>query len=279
MDLTDIFNYGFMIRAMIGGILVGVLCGVLGVFLVLRRLSLIGDGLAHVTFGSVAMAMVAGVGSAWLTAAAVPLVLGAALIIQRLVERSRVFGDAAIGIVSAGGIAAGVVLASIAGGFTVDLFSYLFGNILAISQGELWLAAFLCVIVLGSIILWYQELFAVTFDEELAQTSGINVGRLNTILVALTALTVVLAMRVVGIMLISALLILPAATALQCARGFRTTICIAAGSAALAVVSGILISFRFNLPSGATIVLTNLSLFLGVLALSSGQRAQKNPAD
>lgn len=278
MELTEMFSYGFMLRALIGGVLVGILCGVLGVFLVLRRLSLIGDGLAHVTFGSVAVAMVAGVGNAWLTIASVPLVLASALGIQRLAERSRVFGDAAIGIVSAGGIASGVVLASVAGGFTVDLFSYLFGNILAISAGELWLAATLCLIVLGSIALCYRELFAVTFDEELARTSGIDVGRLNALLVVLTALTVVLAMKVVGIMLISALLILPAATALQCARGFRTTMLLAAGIATLAVVAGILVSFRYNLPSGATIVLVNLALFLATLALPR-QRAQKNPAE
>jgi len=278
MELTDIFKYGFMLRALTGGVLVGLLCGVLGVFLVLRRLSLIGDGLAHVTFGSVAVAMVAGVGSAWLTVASVPLVLAAAMGIQRLAERSRVFGDAAIGIVSAGGIASGVVLASVAGGFTVDLFSYLFGNILAISQGELWLAAILCTVVLGSIAFCYHELFAVTFDEELARTSGINVGRLNSVLVVLTALTVVLAMKVVGIMLISALLILPAATALQCARGFRATIGIAAAIAALAVVAGIILSFRYNLPSGATIVLVNLGLFLTSLLLTPGRGRQKNPA-
>ncbi|HSR37243.1 MAG TPA: metal ABC transporter permease [Desulfurivibrionaceae bacterium] len=277
MVLTEIFQYGFMLRALVGGVLVGILCGVLGVFLVLRRLSLIGDGLAHVTFGSVALAMVAGIGNAWLTVASVPLVLASALGIQRLAQRSRVFGDAAIGIVSASGIAAGVVLASMAGGFTVDLFSYLFGNILAISNEELWLATALCLVVLGSIAFWYRELFAITFDEELAQTSGINVGRLNSVLVLLTALTVVLAMKVVGIMLISALLILPAATALQFARGFRTTLLLAAIIAILAVVSGIFVSFIYNLPSGATIVLVNLALFLASL-LFPRLRAQKNPA-
>ncbi len=275
MDLTDIFSYGFMLRALVGGVLVGLLCGTLGVFLVLRRLSLIGDGLAHVTFGSVAVAMVAGVGSSWVTIAAVPLVLAAGLGIHRLGERARIYGDAAIGIVSAAGIAGGVVLTSLAGGFTVDLFSYLFGNILAISTSELILAGILCLIVLGTIISNYQELFAVAFDEELARTSGINVDRLNTLLVLLTALTVVLAMKVVGIMLISAMLILPPVTALQFARSFRSTIILAAGAAVTAVVVGITLSFAYNLPSGATIVLVSLLQFI-VSWLAKGQ--QKNPA-
>jgi zinc transport system permease protein len=275
MDVTDIFAYGFMLRALTGGILVGVLCGTLGVFLVLRRLSLIGDGLAHVTFGSVAVAMVAGVGSSWVTIAAVPLVLAAGLGIHRLGERARIYGDAAIGIVSAAGIAGGVILTSLAGGFTVDLFSYLFGNILAISTSELILAGLLCLIVLGTIISNYQELFAVAFDEELARTSGINVDRLNTLLVLLTALTVVLAMKVVGIMLISAMLILPPVTALQCARSFRSTIILAAGAAVTSVVIGIALSFAGNLPSGATIVLVSLLQFI-ISWLAKGQ--QKNPA-
>ena len=187
--------------------------------------------------------------------------------ILKLTEKARIYGDAAIGIVSSLGIAGGVVLASAAGGFNVDLFSYLFGNILAVSSTELLIAAVLFAVALAVIALFYNDLFALTFDEELAQSSGIRTERINSVLVLLTALTVVLAMKLVGIMLISALLILPAATALQVARGFRTAIAASAAFAAFSVTSGICCSFLLNLPTGGTIVLISIALFLLTLAI------------
>ena len=269
MNLMEIFSYGFMQRALLGGILIGMPCAVLGVFLVLRRLSLIGDGLAHVTFGGVAVALLLRVTPPLVTLAAIPLVLAASLGILRLADRARIYGDTAIGIVSAAGIAGGILIASVAGGFNIDLFSYLFGNILAVSPAELALCAGLFLVVLAVVIAFYPQLFALTFDEELARTAGIRTERLNALLVLLTAVAVVLAMKVVGILLVSALLILPAATALQLARGFRTTLLAAALTAAASVAAGIVASFLVNLPSGATIVLVNLGLFLLAFALKS----------
>uniref|UniRef100_A0A831UAU7 Metal ABC transporter permease n=1 Tax=Geobacter metallireducens TaxID=28232 RepID=A0A831UAU7_GEOME len=262
MTFIEIFQYGFLLRALAAGSLIAALCAVLGVFLVLRRLSLIGDGLAHVTFGSVALALLLRFQSVHATAAAIPAVLLAALGILKLAERARIYGDAAIGIVSSLGIATGIMLASMAGGFNVDLFSYLFGNILSISPFELGQTVVLFVIVCLTVILFYHDLFAITFDEELARTSGIRVDRINAVLVLLTALTVVLAMKVVGIMLISALLILPAVTSLQVARGFRTAILLAVALGVLSVAAGIVLSFLGNLPAGATIILVNFTLFL-----------------
>ena len=262
MGIMEILSYGFIQRALIAGILIAVLCAVLGIFLVLRRLSLIGDGLAHVTFGSVAVALLLRVNPVYVTLASVPLVLLSSLGILKLTEKARIYGDAAIGIVSSLGIACGVLLASVAGGYNVDLFSYLFGNILSISTTELVTAAVLFCVVMLLVALFYNDLFAITFDEDLAQSSGIRTGLINRVLVLLTALTVVLAMKVVGIMLISALLILPAVTALQVARGFRTTIVTAVGIAVFSVVSGIFSSFALNLPTGATIVIINIVLFL-----------------
>ena len=267
MELTEILSYGFMQRALIAGTLVAVLCAVLGVFLVLRRLSLIGDGLAHVTFGSVALALVLRAHSFTVTLVTLPLVLLASLGILKLTEKARIYGDAAIGIVSSLGIAGGIVLAGLAGGFNVDLFSYLFGNILSVSTTELYLAAALFSLVILTIGFFYYDLFAIAFDEELARSSGIRVERVNALLVLLTALTVVLAMKVVGIMLISALLIIPAVTALQVARGFAATMAIAAGSAILSVVGGILLSFLLNLPTGGVIVLLNVALFMAAFAV------------
>jgi zinc transport system permease protein len=261
MGIAEILSYGFIQRALVAGTLIAVLCAVLGVFLVLRRFSLIGDGLAHVTFGSVAVSLFLRVNPVYVTLAAVPLVLLSSLGILRLSERARIYGDAAIGIVSTLGIACGVLLASVAGGYNVDLFSYLFGNILSISGTELVFATVLFGIVMLMVALFYNDLFAITFDEDLAKSSGIKTGAINAVLVLLTALTVVLAMKVVGIMLISALLIIPAVSALQVARGFRATLITAAVFSVFSVVSGIFGSFVLNLPTGATIVIINVALF------------------
>lgn len=272
MGIAEILSYGFIQRALVAGTLIAVLCAVLGVFLVLRRFSLIGDGLAHVTFGSVAVSLFLRVNPVYVTLAAVPLVLLSSLGILRLSERARIYGDAAIGIVSTFGIACGVLLASVAGGYNVDLFSYLFGNILSISSTELVIAAALFGIVMLMVALFYNDLFAITFDEDLAKSSGIKTDAINAVLVLLTALTVVLAMKVVGIMLISALLILPAVAALQVARGFRATLFTAAGFAVVTVVIGIFGSFMLNLPTGATIVIINIVLFGLVFAVKNIQR-------
>jgi zinc transport system permease protein len=260
-------GYAFIQRALVAGTLIAALCAMLGVFLVLRRLSLIGDGLAHVTFGSLAAALVLRVDPAALTVAAIPVVLASSLGILKLTEKARIYGDAAIGIVSSLGIASGVLLASAAGGFNVDLFSFLFGNILAISGGELAVAVVLFGVVVAVVVLFYSELFAVTFDEELARSSGVRTGRVNVVLVLLTALTVVLAMKVVGILLISALLIVPAVAALQVARGFRATIITAVSFAVCSVVAGIFGSFVLNLPTGGAIVVLNVALFVAAYAI------------
>jgi zinc transport system permease protein len=261
MAFGDILQYGFIHRALVAGSLIAVLCAVLGVFLVLRRLSLIGDGLAHVTFGSVAVALFLRINPLYVTVASIPLVLISSLGILKLTDKARIYGDAAIGIVSSLGIAGGVILASAAGGFNVDLFSYLFGNILAIGTVDLVIAGALFLFVILVVTLFYHDLFAITFDEELAESSGIRTAAINAVLVLVTALTVVLAMKVVGIMLVSALLILPAVAALQVARGFRIAILVAAAFAVTAMLTGILASVALNLPAGGSIVVANFLLF------------------
>jgi zinc transport system permease protein len=266
MAITEILGYGFIQRALVAGTLIAVLCSVLGVFLVLRRLSLIGDGLAHVTFGSVALSLIAGVNPIYVSLAAIPLVMLSSLGILKLTDKAGIYGDAAIGIVSSLGIACGIILASVAGGFNVDLFSYLFGNILAVGNTDLIIAALLFAAVMLAVVFFYRDLFAITFDEDLARCSGIRTRTINTVLVLLTSLTVVLAMKVVGIMLISALLILPAVTALQIARSFKATIIASCIIATVSVLFGIFGSFILNLPTGGFIVIINFTLF--VLAFS-----------
>lgn len=259
MEVLAFFQHGFIQRAILAGCFIAALCSTLGTFLVLRRLSLIGDGLAHVTFGGVAVGLLF---QSYPFYVAVPIVMASALGILNLIDKARLYGDAAIGIVSSLGIAGGILIASIAGGFNVDLFSYLFGNILAISIAEVWTSILLCLCLIVAIILFYHELVAITFDEESARALGINTGFINKVLVLLTALTVVLAMKVVGILLVSSLLIIPAVTALQFARGFRATIIISCLTGIISVISGIIISFILDLPSGATIVLLNFLFFI-----------------
>ncbi len=261
MNLLEILTYGFIQRALLAGTLIAVLCSVLGVFLVLRRMSLIGDGLAHVTFGSTAIALALKLYSAASLLVSLPLVLLASLGMLKLTEKTRLSGDAAIGIVSALGISAGIILASVGGGYNVDLLSYLFGNILSITGEEVAIAAGLFCLVLTLLTLFFNELLAITFSEELARVSGIRTNVINAVLVLLTALSVVLAMKLVGIMLISSLLILPAASALQLARSFRGCVALAALQGCCSVVAGIFVSFVTNLPTSATVVMINMALF------------------
>ena len=261
MNLFEILSYGFIQRALLAGTLIALLCSVLGVFLVLRRLSLIGDGLAHVTFGSTAIALALKLYSAMSMLVTMPIVLLASLGILKLTEKGRLSGDTAIGLVSALGISAGIILASVGGGYNVDLLSFLFGNILSIRSEEVVIAALLCLGVMLLVTLYYHELFAVSFSDELAKVSGIRTSFINSILVLLTALSVVLAMKLVGIMLISSLLIVPAAAALQLARGFKVCIILAALQGCSSVIIGIIISIMSNLPASASIVMVNLLFF------------------
>jgi zinc transport system permease protein len=260
MDIISLLSHGFIQRALIAGSFIAILCATLGTFLVLRRFSLIGDGLAHVTFGGVAVGLFLNLYPIYM---AIPIVMISSLGILKLVEKARLFGDAAIGIVSSLGIACGILLASAAGGFNVDLFSYLFGNILAISNTEVVSSILLSIILIFVIWFFYHELLSITFDEESAKASGVKTKTINAILVLLTSLTVVLAMRVVGIMLVSSLLILPPVTALQVARGFRMTIIIASLAGVLSVMLGVFLSLVADLPTGATIVILNFIFFIG----------------
>lgn len=276
MNLIEFLSYGFIQRALLAGVLIATLCSVLGVFLVLRRLSLIGDGLAHVTFGGSAIALALKLYSASSLLVTLPVVLLSSLGILKLTEKTRLSGDAAIGIVSALGIATGIILASVGGGYNVDLLSYLFGNILSITSEEVLIAAVLFCVVTALLALFYNELVAITFNEELARVSGIRTNLINAVLVLLTALSVVLAMKLVGIMLISSLLILPAVSALQLARSFRTCVILAVSQGGCSVVTGILLSFVTNLPASATVVLLNLLLFGCAFLLRHVRTPQRN---
>jgi zinc transport system permease protein len=209
--MEELFSYAFMQRALLAGLGVSVTCAILGVFLVLRRDAMIGHGLAHVTFGGVALGLLLSLSPIWV---ALGVAVLSALGILKLKERAGLYGDTAIGIISSLGMALGIFLVSLAGSFNLDLFGYLFGNILAIDAEEVWVAFLLALTVLITVTLFYQEFVFLTFDPESAKVSGVQVRRLDVLMAILTAVTVVVGMKVVGILLISALLVIPAAAAL-----------------------------------------------------------------
>ena len=258
MDILNFLQYSFIQKAFFAGSFIAIVCSTLGIFLVLRKMSLIGDGLSHVSFGAIALGLFLGIFPFYV---AIPVVMIASILILKISEKAKIYGDAAIGIVSAIGIAGGVILASISNGFNVDLFSYLFGNILAISNTEVILSIILSLVVLLVIYLFYWDLFSATFDEEYAKTTGIKTNFINIILTLLTAITVVLSVKMVGVMLVSALLILPAVTALQLAKGFKMAMIIGGVVSFISVLLGITFSFLFDLPTGATIVMVSALFF------------------
>lgn len=258
IDIFDFLQYSFIQKAFLAGSFIALICSILGLFLVLRKMSLIGDGLSHVSFGAIALGLFLGIYPFYI---AIPLVMIASVIILKISEKAKVYGDAAIGIVSAVGISSGVILASLSKGFNVDLFSFLFGNILAISTTEVILSVILSFVIIATVYFFYWDLFSATFDEEYAKTTGIKINSINALLTLLTALTVVLAVKMVGVMLVSALLILPAVIALQIAKSFKAALILSSLTSLISVILGITISFFLDLPTGATVVMVSAVLF------------------
>ena len=257
--LAEAISFTFVQRALLVGTLIALCCAFLGSFLVLRKLSLIGDGLAHVSFATVALAMLLAASPLLVS---IPLVTLASLLILTLSERTGMHGDAAIGLVSSFSIAAGVLVASLAQGFNVDLMSFLFGSILVISHADVLISVALAAVILGAVVLFYNQLFAVTYDEDFARVLGLNTRMINYMTAMLTAMTIALGIRVVGTMLISSLIVFPTVTALQVSKGFKSTIAVAAVVSVACVVLGVFASYVYNLPTGAVIVLFNAAAFL-----------------
>lgn len=257
--MFEFIQYAFMQKAIVTGILIAVACSLLGVFLVLRKYALIGDGLSHVAFGGVAAGLLFNITPFF---GALVFSLIGALGILKIKEKAHIHGDSAIGIVSHASLGIGIFILSIANGFNVDILSYLFGSILAIKTSEMILSIILAIIVIAVIITFYNELFATTFDENAAKTLGIKTGFLNTLLIVLTSITIVSSMRVVGLMLASSLIILPASTALQMKLSFKKTLFSAAIISVFTVILGLYLAFVFDFAVSGTIVLLNAVLFL-----------------
>jgi len=260
---AEALSYPFIQRAMLAGVLIAACCAALGVFLVLRRMTMLGDGLAHVSFASVAVSLLMGLSPLYLS---LPLVAASSLAIFFYSRRSGGHGDAAIGLISSLSMALGVLIASLAGGFNVDLLSYLFGSILLIGPADVILSAALALVLLAAVSLLFRPLLAIAYDEEYARVRGIKTDRYEALIAVLTSVTVVLGMRIVGSLLISALIAFPAMAALKWARSFGQALLLAAAFAIFSVLAGVLCSYAFNLPTGAAIVAAN-ALLLGLSTL------------
>ena len=213
--LSEMLSYPFMVRALFGGMLVSLCASLLGVSLVLKRYSMIGDGLSHVSFGALSIALAMG----WSPLkVSIPVVVLAAFFLLRITENSRIKSDAAIAMISASSLAIGIIVTSLTTGMTTDVSSYMFGSILAMTKEDVALSAVLCIIVLGLFVLCYNQVFAVTFDENFAKATGVNVGAYNMLISVLTAVTIVLGMRMMGAMLISSLVIFHALPLCACLK-------------------------------------------------------------
>ena len=259
MSLMQMFSFPFIQRALAAGVLVSLCAALLGVPLVLKRYSMIGDGLSHVSFGALAAAVALGFTPLYFS---IPVVILAAFLLLRVADSPRWNSDAAIAVVSASSLALGVLVISSTSGMTTDVDNYMFGSVLAMSKADVALSVVLCAAVLALYLLFYHRLFAVTFDENFSRATGLKAARYNALLAILTALTIVLGMRMMGAMLISSLVIFPALTAMRLFRSFRGVVLCAAVTSVLCFCAGLTVSFVCSTPVGATVVAANLALFL-----------------
>ena len=256
--LSEMLSYPFMVRALFGGMLVSLCASLLGVSLVLKRYSMIGDGLSHVSFGALSIALAMG----WSPLkVSIPVVVLAAFFLLRITENSRIKSDAAIAMISASSLAIGIIVTSLTTGMTTDVSSYMFGSILAMTKEDVVLSAVLCIIVLGLFVLCYNQVFAVTFDENFAKATGVNVGAYNMLISVLTAVTIVLGMRMMGAMLISSLVIFPCLTSMRVFKSFTRVVFSSGILSLVCFLLGMMASYQFSTPAGASVVVVNLIAF------------------
>ncbi|MDR1952435.1 MAG: metal ABC transporter permease [Elusimicrobiota bacterium] len=256
---VEMFSYDFLVRAVIVGFLVSICASLLGVSLVLKRYSMIGDGLSHVGFGSLAIASALNLAP---LAVSIPIVVFSAFILLRVSENSKIKGDASIALMSASALAIGVIVISMTKGLTIDVCNYLFGSILAMTPSDVYLSIVLSIAVIILFIIFYNKIFAVTFDENFARAVGIKAGMYNSLIALLTALTISLGMRMMGALLISSLIIFPSLTAMRLCKTFKSVIICSTIISAVCFFIGVVISYLYAVPTGASIVCVNIIMLL-----------------
>lgn len=257
--VIEMLSYPFMTRAFLVGSLVALCSALLGVSLVLKRYSMIGDGLSHVGFG--AMAIAAAMNAAPLTVA-IPVVIVAAILLLRISGNAKIKGDAAIALISTTSLAVGVMVISLTTGMNTDVYNYMFGSILAMSAEDVKLSLVLSAFVLILFIVFYHKIFAITFDETFARATGVKAGVYNTLIAVLTAVTIVLGMRMMGALLISSLIIFPALTSMRVCRTFKSVIINEAVISVVCLIAGVTLSYVAATPAGASVVLANLVMMV-----------------
>lgn len=268
MHILDIFQYSFIIRGLEAGIIVAIIAPLIGIFLVLRRYSLIADTLAHVSLAGIALGLLFGINPIF---TALGVTVASSLGIERLRTTRRIYGESALALFLSGSLALATVLLSLGKGFNSGLFNYLFGSIVTVTRIDVYTIAILAIVVVALLIAFYKELVYITFDEESAKVAGIPVRLINTVLVVLSAFTISLAIPIVGTLLIAALIVVPVLTALQFRSSFARTIIYAECVSIFSVISGIFTSFYFNLSTGGTIVLIMLAIFIVVMTINKAR--------
>ena len=257
--LAEMFSYSFLTRAVVVGLLVSLCASLLGVSLVLKRYSMIGDGLSHVGFGALAIATAM---NAAPLAISIPVVVLAAFLLLRISGNGKIKGDAAVALISTSSLAVGVVVISMTTGMNTDVCNYMFGSILAMTRGDVNLSVVLAAVVLVLFILFYNKIFAVTFDETFARATGTNAGLYNALIAFLTAITIVLGMRMMGALQISCLIICPSLTTMRVCRKFKSVTILSAVMSVVCFFIGVVISYVYATPTGASVVIVNTTAFI-----------------
>jgi zinc transport system permease protein len=266
---ANIFQYAFMIRGLEAGMVVALIAPAIGIFLVLRRYSLIADTLAHVSLAGIALGLLLGINPIYGAIGATAL---STIGIERLRTTKKAYGESSLALFLSGSLAFAVILLSLANGFNTSLFSYLFGSIVTVTQNDVYTILVLALVVSAIVSVFYKELVYISFDEEAARASGIPTRFINFVLILLTALVVSLAIPIVGVLLISALMVIPVVSSLQFKAGFGSTLLIAEGISLFSVIFGIIASFYANLSTGGTIVLIMLAIFVVILFITSRKK-------
>jgi len=264
--LLEMFSFTFMVRAVVVGLMVSLCAALLGVSLVLKRYAMIGTGLGNVGFAAMVSATSIGLDP---LVTSMPVVVAAAFLLLRVNESSKIKGDSAVALISASSLAIGVLIVSQTTGLTMHVCSAMFGSILAMTRADLQISVGLSIVVLVLFVLFYKQLFAVTYDEVFAKATGTRIQFYKSLLAVLTAVTVVLGMRMMGALLISSLIIFPALSAMRLCKSFLSVVITSAVVSFICFFIGIALSFGYDLPTGASVVGVNLLVFLvfSVLAM------------
>ena len=256
--IEEILSSGFMVRALVGGLLIGGLCALLSVVINLKKLSFMGMGISHAAFGGLALGAFLNID---LTLTALVFTVGVALLISWLSRRGKLHEDVSIGVVFSVSMAFGVAILGLMKGYNIDVFSFLFGSILAVTEWDLVIAAAAFAIIAGLMLVLHKEILVYCFDEEWARVCGINVDRLQDLLIVMIAVAVVVSIKLLGIVLVSALLVIPGAIGYLLCENYRGMSVVSVGSALVSVIAGLMLSYRFDIASGATIVLAAAFMF------------------